>query len=115
GGPSHIDIWDLKPDAPAEIRGEFRPIDTRVPGLQITEHLPRLAQRADRLAVIRSLTHNSASHGSGCHLMLTGLGAPLGREGEIPPTADDAPHPGSVLSWRLPVASRQASPPTFVS
>src|SRR5207244_1748149 len=48
GGPSHLDTFDLKPDAPAEIRGEFRPIATRVPGISITKHLPRLAARADR-------------------------------------------------------------------
>src|SRR5262249_12815395 len=53
GGPPHLDIWDLKPDAPAEIRGEFRPAPTCVPGIQITEHLPRLARLADRYAIVR--------------------------------------------------------------
>ncbi len=55
GGPSHLDTVDLKPAAPVEIRGEFQPISTKVPGIQFCEHLPRLAGVADRLAVVRSL------------------------------------------------------------
>jgi hypothetical protein len=96
GGPSHLDIWDMKPDAPAEIRGEFRPISTNVPGLEITEHLPELARRADRYAVIRSLTHGDNSHGSAGHAMMTGY-RPR-RLGEVPPTPDDCPHFGSVVA-----------------
>src|SRR5262249_35020618 len=57
GGPSHIDVWDMKPAAPAEIRGEFKPIATNVPDIRITEHLPLLARHADQYAIIRSLTH----------------------------------------------------------
>ena len=56
GGPSHHDMFDMKPDAPAEIRGEFKPIATRLPGLTICEHLPRLAARADKYALVRSLS-----------------------------------------------------------
>src|ERR1700694_3743569 len=52
GGPSHLDIWDMKPSAPAEIRGEFKPIATNVSGIQITEHLPRLAKLADKYAIV---------------------------------------------------------------
>src|SRR5262245_13078857 len=55
GGPSHIDTYDLKPEAPAEMRGEFKPIDTNVPGIQICEHLPLQAKMMDKLTVIRSL------------------------------------------------------------
>src|SRR4051812_10096280 len=55
GGPPHQDMVDLKPDAPADIRGEFNPIKTSVPGLDVCEHLPRLSQMMDRFAVIRSL------------------------------------------------------------
>ncbi len=62
GGPSHIDTFDLKPDAPAEIRGDFRPIATNVPGLSVCDHLPLLAQRMDRLAVIRSLQGGVEQH-----------------------------------------------------
>src|SRR5437868_11005816 len=55
GGPSHLDMYDLKPDAPVEYRGEFRPIQTNVPGIQISEHFPRQARMFDKLAVIRSV------------------------------------------------------------
>src|SRR6516225_5987454 len=55
GGPSHLDTFDLKPGAPKEFRGEFNPIDTSVPGIQICEHLPKLAAIMDRLAILRSL------------------------------------------------------------
>ena len=64
GGPSHLDIWDLKPDAPVEIRGEFRPIQTCLPGVQICEYLPRLAQRLDRFTIIRSLVGAKNDHAS---------------------------------------------------
>src|SRR5438445_9136251 len=53
GGPSHLETFDMKPDAPAEYRGEFRPIHTNVPGIDITELMPRLAQRADKFSIIR--------------------------------------------------------------
>src|SRR5204863_2980608 len=56
GGPSHQDTFDLKPDAPSEFRGEFKPIDTNVSGIQICEHLPKLASMMDKLAIVRSLT-----------------------------------------------------------
>lgn len=72
GAPSHLDTFDPKPDAPAEIRGEFRPISTRVPGLQISEHLPRLAARADKFAVVRSLAHRENNHLMATHHVLTG-------------------------------------------
>jgi hypothetical protein len=64
GGPPHQDMVDLKPEAPAEIRGEFLPIETSVPGIEICEHLPLLAQRADRLAIIRSLVGSEGRHAS---------------------------------------------------
>src|SRR4051794_24389403 len=62
GGPSQLDTWDLKPDAPAEVRGEFRPIATSVPGLRVCEHLPQLARRAHRFSVVRSMTHTAINH-----------------------------------------------------
>ncbi len=62
GGPPHQDMVDLKPDAPAEVRGEFKPIATNVPGIQIGEHLPRLAQMTDRVAIIRSLVGSEGQH-----------------------------------------------------
>jgi len=72
GGPSHIDMYDLKPDAPAEVRGEFKPIDTNVPGIRIGEHLPRQAKIMDKLAILRSACHTNAGHGMGSQWMLTG-------------------------------------------
>jgi len=67
GGPSHIDLWDPKPDAPPEIRGEFATIDTRVPGLRMTDQLPMTARLTDRLTVIRSMTHSVANHNPQCY------------------------------------------------
>lgn len=72
GGPSHQDTFDLKPDAPSEYRGEFNPISTSVPGIQICEHLPELAKRAKDYAIIRGLTHTLADHGIGKKYLLTG-------------------------------------------
>src|SRR5436190_15648665 len=72
GGPSHIDMYDLKPDAPAEFRGEFKPIPTNVTGIKIGEHLPRQARIMDKLAVVRSAYHTNAGHGMGSQWMLTG-------------------------------------------
>jgi hypothetical protein len=107
GGPSHLDIWDLKPGAPPEIRGEFKPQATNAPGIQITEHLPRLARLADKYAIIRSMSHGDSAHGSSGHAMLTGR-LPKVR-GEVGPTADDFPHYGSVLS-RLRPAPHAVAP-----
>ncbi len=72
GGPSHIDLWDMKPAAPAEIRGEFKPIATCVPGIQVCEHLPRLAQQMDKLCLLRSMEHRMPVHGPACSEMYTG-------------------------------------------
>ena len=72
GGLSQLESFDLKPNAPADIRGEFRPIATRTPGIAICEHLPRLAQRSHLWALVRSLTHGSNDHSAGHHIMLTG-------------------------------------------
>jgi hypothetical protein len=72
GGPSHLDMYDLKPDAPTEFRGEFKPIRTNVPGIEVGEHLPLQAKVMDRMAVVRSAYHTNAGHGMGSHWMLTG-------------------------------------------
>src|SRR5262245_27578471 len=64
GGPSQHETFDLKPNAPDGIRGEFRPIATSVPGVRVCEHLPQLAQRAGRYAIVRSLTHTGVNHGT---------------------------------------------------
>lgn len=72
GGMPHQDMWDLKPNAPSEIRGEFEPISSAVPGIQISDVLPRIAQVTDKLAILRSLTHGDSDHGRGYHIMMTG-------------------------------------------
>jgi Protein of unknown function (DUF1501) len=72
GGPSHLETFDLKPEAPDEIRGEFKPIETNVPGIQICEHLPKLAKIANKYTIIRSVCHNQGNHGAGNHYMMTG-------------------------------------------
>lgn len=72
GGPSHIDLWDMKPEAPAEIRGEFKPAATCVPGIQICEHLPHLAAQMDKLCLLRSMEHRMPVHGPACSEMITG-------------------------------------------
>ena len=72
GGLSQLDSFDLKPDAPADIRGEFRPIATRTPGLDICEHLPKLAERSNLWSLVRSLTHSSNDHSAGHQIMLSG-------------------------------------------
>lgn len=72
GGPSHLETFDLKPGAPEEIRGEFRPIRTNVPGIDICEHFPRLARMADKYTILRSLHHERAEHSGGTHRFLSG-------------------------------------------
>lgn len=73
GSPGHLDTWDMKPEAPDDIRGAFKPIDTNVPGIQICEHFPRMARMMDKVALIRSLHHNTgASHENGQRWMMTG-------------------------------------------
>ena len=73
GGPSHLDMWDMKPDAPQDIRGEFKPIATSLPGVQLCEHLPRLARHMHRSALIRSAHHLIGfAHGAAVYTALTG-------------------------------------------
>ena len=73
GGPSHLDTWDMKPDAPSGIRGPFRPIRTNVPGIEISELFPRMARHAKKFALIRSVHHDGpAIHETGLQLIQTG-------------------------------------------
>lgn len=104
GGPSHLDIWDLKPGAPPEVRGEFKPTATRVPGLSITEHLPRLAALANHYAVIRSVSHRDNDHAIGAYLALTGHSHPKNAILGIEPPAgpQDLPSVGSVVGKLRP-------------
>ncbi|MCA9029650.1 MAG: DUF1501 domain-containing protein [Planctomycetaceae bacterium] len=107
GGPAHQDTWDLKPQAPREVRGEFNPISTDVPGIQICEHFPQLSQRCKDLSIIRSMTHNNVNHTTATHFLLTG---------QAPPPFDDLsrdwPSLGSVLSK---LGRGRAPLPPFVS
>jgi len=82
GGPSHMETFDLKPGAPSEYRGDFRPIPTNVPGIAISEYLPRLARLADKFALIRSLHHDSPGHVNSTHTLMTGY---PGETVETPP------------------------------
>ena len=107
GGPAHQDTWDLKPEAPAEIRGEFRPIATRVPGIEIAEHFPQLAQRTDRLAIVRSMTHTNVDHTTATHFLLTG---------QPPPPTNDLAHDWPSIGSVLARLGRGRDPlPPFVS
>ncbi|AMV37407.1 DUF1501 domain-containing protein [Planctomyces sp. SH-PL62] len=95
GGPAQQETWDLKPEAPEGVRGEFKPIATTVPGLEISEHFPMLSQRAHRLAVIRSMHHGDVNHTTATHELLTGR--PIPRVGGGP-FGEDWPHYGSMLA-----------------
>jgi uncharacterized protein (DUF1501 family) len=81
GGPSQLDTLDPKPDAPAEVRGDFAPIKTAVPGIQVCEHLPKLAQQMNRWSIVRSLAHPEHNHLLATHVALTGRPTPLPRGG----------------------------------
>src|SRR5262249_30875019 len=97
GGPAQLDTLDPKPDAAAEVRGEFEAIATSVPGTLVCEHLPRLARLAGRYALIRSCTHDDVEHNSAAHACLTGRMHPT--KGQIvPPSPDDFPPFGAALA-----------------
>ena len=100
GGPSHLDMWDMKPDAPAETRGEFNPIATSLPGVQFSEHLPKLAKHMHRSTVIRSMHHSvNNSHAAAVYVALTGHDR--GEQGGgFKPT--DNPPPGAVAAHLRP-------------
>jgi len=103
GGPSHQDSFDLKPEAAAEVRGEFKPIATNVSGIEICEHMPQLASRADKYAIIRGITHNVPDHGLGKKYLLTG---------NKPSQTISYPEYGSVVSHEYP---SDTNLPTYVS
>lgn len=97
GGPSHLDLWDPKPEAPVEVRGDFLPIATATAGLQFTELVPRAAQLTEHLAVIRSMTHRFTNHIAGTYIMHTGSTVQQDRDRETHPA--DFPGPGAVLNY----------------
>ena len=102
GGPSHIDMWDLKPDAPSEIRGSFKPISTNVPGTQIGELMQRCAKVADKFTILRSHSHGDNAHQTGTHWLLTGY-PPAFADGQAKATPANELYPsiGSIVSREL--------------
>jgi hypothetical protein len=108
GGPSQLETFDLKPEAPAEYRGPFRPIATNVPGVAISELLPNLAQRADRFALVRSLFHNRNEHSGGTCRMLSGYASVAAN-----PFQGEFPEIGSVVARHL--EDRVRDLPLFVA
>jgi uncharacterized protein (DUF1501 family) len=121
GGPAQLDTWDMKPDAPEDIRGEFRPVRTRVPGLLVCELMPRLARAAHLLTVVRSMTHERTVHGGAIGFVLTGTRtADAGIPGVRGPDASVGDHPnlGAAVSRfrpsHLPVPSAVTLPYTMI-
>ena len=107
GGPPHQDTFDMKPDAPVEYRGEFNPIRTNVPGIDICEHLPLLSKVADKFALIRSIAHTFADHGGGHKKFLTG------RDPQQPTGfVNDYPMAGSMASKLIGGTASTACPVT---
>ena len=100
GGPSHLDTWDLKPDAPLEIRGDYKPINTTASGMQISEHMPKTAKVGDKICLVRSVTSPTGAHEIGTHYMLTGF---------LPLPGFAVPSYGAVASSLL--GPRSALPP----
>ena len=112
GGLGQHDSFDLKPHAPEEIRGEFQPIATRTPGVQICEHLPRLAERSDKWALVRSLTHPYNEHSEGHMVMLSGrTPLPRGFKASSPESTD---HPSIAAVAAHSTSARHNLPPAVV-
>lgn len=109
GGPPQQDLWDMKPDAPQGIRSLFQPIQTRVPGIEICDQMPRLAQHTDKIAVVRSVTHNSNVHEASCYHMLTGRQNPTLISPRNQRRRTDFPMLGSIASYFTPPSNMPAS------
>src|SRR5436190_544069 len=98
GAPSHLDLWDMKPNAPDAVRGPFKPIATSVAGLRISELMPRVAAHADKLAVVRTVHHQHTQHNSGMHWSI--VGRPYRVDNTlINPTRTDIPSFGTLVGW----------------
>jgi hypothetical protein len=107
GGPSHIDIWDPKPDAPSNVRGEFKPIKTKVPGIWLSETMPKLAENIDKCTLIRSMSYTPAglfNHTAAIYQMLTGYPPDkVSPSGQLePPSPIDFPTAGSWIGKMMP-------------
>lgn len=101
GGPSQLETFDMKPDAPAHFRGEFAPIATNVPGIDICEHLPKLARHADKFCLVRGMNHEHPRHGWGLYYMMTGR-KHVRPDLDAPPTPDDFPGVGALVNKLAP-------------
>jgi hypothetical protein len=110
GGPAHQDLWDMKPEAPAEFRGEFQPIASTIPGVDVCEHLPMLAKSMHHLALIRSVHHTVVDHNAGAYYALTGRSPVAGGRLILGPEPGNFPPYGSVLAKLRP----QRRVPEFV-
>src|SRR5262249_54601892 len=108
GGPPQQDLWDLKPDAPQGVRSLFQPIKTRVPGIDICDQMPRLARHTDKLAVVRSVTHNSTVHQASCYHMLTGRQNPALISPRNQRRRTDFPNLAGVVSYFAPPGAMPA-------
>ncbi|MDZ4289086.1 MAG: DUF1501 domain-containing protein, partial [Prosthecobacter sp.] len=112
GGLAQHETFDMKPDAPSEVRGTFKPIRTRTPGVHICEHLPGLAKRSNKWALVRSLTHGTNDHSLAHHMMMTGHSeAPLGFDPTRPKSTDWPSMASMVTSM---VKSRNNLPPAAI-
>jgi hypothetical protein len=101
GGPSQLDTFDMKPLAPAEVRGEFQQIRTSVPGVHIVEHLPRLARLVHRFTIVRSMTHSAINHNAATYFVTTGQPPPR-EQIAFTPTENDFPHLGAQIAFARP-------------
>lgn len=110
GGQSQLDTFDMKPGAPDKIRGEFKPIRSATPGLQVCEHLPELAKRTGDFALIRSMTHRASNHNPGMYYALSGV-APARDVVALSTGPDDFPNPGAIISKFNPTTRKV---PSFV-
>ncbi len=112
GGPSTIDLWDLKPEAPKEIRGPYSPIATNVPGTFISDQLPHCARIVDKITILRSHSHNDNGHSTGYHYVMTGYKANFPDGNKLVPTNLLYPSLGSIVSREL---GRKTSVPTYIN
>src|SRR5262245_7146550 len=111
GGMPHHDMWDYKPDAPAEIRGDFKPIKTNVPGVRLTDLLPHTAKVTDQIAILRSLTHGDSDHGRSYHIMMTGH---TPGPGDFNSTKNNNVHP-SIGSMVARMTNQAGALPPYIS
>jgi hypothetical protein len=115
GGLSHLDSFDLKPDAPDTVRGEFKPVATKTPGIRICEHLPMLAERSDTWSLVRSVATGSDGHEVACHMLLTGrLDTPAGFSLQNVPNPSEWPSMPALVNYAKGGRGRNNLPPAVV-